>query len=230
MPVDPSELSTWSHVKYFGSNLFLRGLLLGAGLIPYRLRVPLMGRLVTAMGRLAGFDKRVRNNLELVSPELSGLDPDQLYRDVSNNAGRMIAELYDGETFHEKAKSAPITGPGLEALEKARAAGRPVLLATAHFGNYDAARAALIARGHEMGALYRRMANPYFNEHYVAAMKSTGEPMFEQGKRGMVELVRHLKKGGIAAIVTDLYAQGGEPIDFFGKPAVTSTVAGGTRA
>lgn len=224
MPVDPSELSTWSHVKYFGSNLFLRGLLLGAGLIPYRLRVPLMGRLVTAMGRLAGFDKRVRNNLELVSPELSGLDPDQLYRDVSNNAGRMIAELYDGETFHEKAKSAPITGPGLETLEKARAAGRPVLLATAHFGNYDAARAALIARGHEMGALYRRMANPYFNEHYVAAMKSTGEPMFEQGKRGMVELVRHLKKGGIAAIVTDLYAQGGEPIDFFGKPAVTSTV------
>ena len=224
MPVDPSELSTWSHVKYFGSNLFLRGLLLGAGLIPYRLRVPMMGRLVTAMGRLAGFDKRVRNNLELVSPELSGLDPDQLYRDVSNNAGRMIAELYDGETFHEKAKSAPITGPGLEALEKARAAGRPVLLATAHFGNYDAARAALIARGHEMGALYRRMANPYFNEHYVAAMKSTGEPMFEQGKRGMVELVRHLKKGGIAAIVTDLYAQGGEPIDFFGKPAVTSTV------
>ncbi|MFY0311400.1 lysophospholipid acyltransferase family protein [Leisingera sp. D0M16] len=224
MPVDPSELSTWSHVKYFGSNLFLRGLLLGAGLIPYRLRVPMMGRLVTAMGRLAGFDKRVRNNLKLVSPELSGLDPDQLYRDVSNNAGRMIAELYDGHAFYEKAKAAPITGPGLEALENARAAGRPVLLATAHFGNYDAARAALIARGHEMGALYRRMANPYFNEHYVAAMKHTGEPMFEQGKRGMVELVRHLKKGGIAAIVTDLYAQGGEPIDFFGKPAVTSTV------
>ncbi|WP_027244046.1 lysophospholipid acyltransferase family protein [Leisingera daeponensis] len=224
MPVDPSELSTWSHVKYFGSNLFLRGLLLGAGLVPYRLRVPMMGRLVTAMGRLAGFDKRVRNNLRHVSPELSGLDPEQLYRDVSDNAGRMIAELYDGGTFYEKAKSAPITGPGLEALETARAAGRPVLLATAHFGNYDAARAALTARGHDMGALYRRMANPYFNEHYVAAMKTTGELMFEQGKRGMVELVRHLKKGGIAAIVTDLYAQGGEPIDFFGKPAVTSTV------
>ena len=70
MPVDPSELSTWSHVKYFGSNLFLRGLLLGAGLIPYRLRVPMMGRLVTAMGRLAGFDKRVRNNLRHDRPRL----------------------------------------------------------------------------------------------------------------------------------------------------------------
>ncbi|AHD00648.1 lysophospholipid acyltransferase family protein [Leisingera methylohalidivorans] len=224
MPVDPSELSTWSHVKYYGSNLFLRGLLVCTRLIPYRLRVPLMGRLVTVMGRLAGFDKRVRTNLDLVSPELSEIDPDTLYRDVSNNAGRMIAEIYAGAPFHDRAKAAPITGPGLKALEEARAAGRPVLLATAHFGNYDAARAALFARGFEMGALYRRMANPYFNDHYVAAIKGNGEPLFEQGKRGMVELVRHLKKGGIAAIVTDLHAQGGELIDFFGKPAVTSTV------
>ena len=224
MPVDPSELSTWSHVKYFGSNLFLRGLLQGARLIPYRVRVPLMGRLVTAMGRLAGFDKRVRENLKLVSPELSEIDAGQLYRDVSDNAGRMIAEIYAGAPFHARATAAPFTGPGLRALEEARAAGRPVLLATAHFGNYDAARTALIARGHEMGALYRRMANPYFNTHYVAAIKGNGEPLFEQGKRGMVELVRHLKKGGIAAIVTDLHAQGGEMIDFFGKPAVTSTV------
>ncbi|KIC17552.1 lysophospholipid acyltransferase family protein [Leisingera sp. ANG-Vp] len=224
MPANPSELSTWSHVKYFGSNLFLRGLLLGAGLIPYRLRVPLLGRLVTLMGRAAGFEKRVRDNLRLVSPELSELDAAELYRDVSDNAGRMIAELYAGQAFFERARQAPITGPGLEALEAARAEGRPVLLATAHFGNYDAARAALVARGHEMGSLYRRMANPYFNEHYVAAMKANHDLMFEQGKRGMVELVRHLKKGGIAAIVTDLHAQGGELIDFFGKPAVTSTV------
>ncbi|WP_424979108.1 lysophospholipid acyltransferase family protein [Leisingera sp. S232] len=224
MPADPSQLSTWSHVKYFGSNLFLRGLLRAAGLVPYRLRVPMMGRLVTAMGRLAGFDKRVRNNLKLVSPELADMDPAELYRNVSDNAGRMIAEIYAGKPFHDRAHAAPISGPGLQALEEARAAGRPVLLATAHFGNYDAARAALVARGHEMGALYRRMANPYFNAHYVDAIKQNGEPLFEQGKRGMVELVRHLKKGGIAAIVTDLHAQGGELIDFFGKPAVTSTV------
>lgn len=224
MPKDPSELSTWSHVKYFGSNLFLRGLLLGARLLPYRFRVPLMGRLVTALGRLAGFDKRVRQNLAHVSPELAELDPDQLYREVSNNAGRMIAELYAGQPFYERAQAAPFRGPGLKALEDARAQGRPVLLATAHFGNYDAARAALVARGHEMGSLYRRMANPYFNAHYVDAMKSNHGLMFEQGKRGMVELVRHLKKGGIVAIVTDLHAHGGAWIDFFGKPAVTSTV------
>jgi KDO2-lipid IV(A) lauroyltransferase len=75
-----------------------------------------------------------------------------------------------------------------------------------------------------MGALYRRMANPYFNEHYVKSFEQTGKPMFEQGRRGMMEMVRHLKGGGIIAIVGDLHTHGGKALDFFGLPAVTSTV------
>lgn len=109
-------------------------------------------------------------------------------------------------------------------MKEAKAAGRPVIMVTGHFGNYDAARAALIAAGYPLGALYRRMANPYFNDDYVRAIEGNGKPMFEQGKRGMVEMVRYLKKGGTIAIVTDLHVHGGTEIDFFGKPAVTSLV------
>jgi len=95
---------------------------------------------------------------------------------------------------------------------------------TGHFGNYDAARANLIGRGFKMGALYRRMANPYFNAHYVRTISAIGTPMFEQGRRGMAQMVRHLKQGGIIAIVGDLHAHGGKELQFFGQPAVTSTV------
>lgn len=224
MPLDPSELSAKQRASYFAGNIALRGLLGLAGMIPYTWRVPLMGRLVSALGPVVGFDRRVRDNLALTCPELSETEVAKLCRDVGDNAGRMITELYAGKPFLERAQAAPISGPGLKALEEARAAGRPVVLVTAHFGNYDAARAGLIARGFSMGALYRRMANPYFNRHYVRAMERVGTPMFEQGKRGMVEMVRHLKKGGIIAIVADLHVHGGEEIDFFGKPAVTSTV------
>jgi Kdo2-lipid IVA lauroyltransferase/acyltransferase len=94
---------------------------------------------------------------------------------------------------------------------------------TGHFGNYDAGRASLIARGHPMGALYRRMANPYFNEHYVRTISTIGTPMFEQGRRGMAQMVRHLRKNGIIAIVGDMHAHGGKELSFFGQPAVTAT-------
>ncbi|TLP60483.1 lysophospholipid acyltransferase family protein [Parasedimentitalea maritima] len=224
MPIDPSKLSRLSRAKYRASNLFLRTVIGGIGFVPYRWRVPGMGWLVSTLAPLVGFDKRVRANLKLTCPELSDTEITRLCREVSNNAGRTLIELYAGKPFLERAYAATISGPGLKTLDAARAEGRPVILVTGHFGNYDAARSNLIGRGHKMGALYRRMANPYFNEHYVRSIERIGKPMFEQGRRGMMEMVRHLKAGGIIAIVADLHSHGGKNIDFFGKPAVTSIV------
>ena len=224
MPVAASSLQRSQKIGYFCANLVLRVVIGGIKLVPYRWRVPLMGRLVRLFAPIVGFNKRVRRNLALARPDLSPQDVDQICRDVADNVGRTAIELYSGTPFLERAHAAELHGPGLEALDQAREAGRPVILVTGHFGNYDAARANLIARGHKMGALYRRMKNPYFNAHYVETISSIGTPMFEQGRRGMVELVRHLKSGGIVAIVADLHVQGGNEIDFFGHPALTSFV------
>ncbi|EBA16329.1 lipid A biosynthesis lauroyl acyltransferase, putative [Roseobacter sp. SK209-2-6] len=224
MPQAPSALSLKQRISYFTGNLALRGVIGLVGLLPYGWRVPALGKLTSLLGPIAGMDKRVRANLALTCPELTEAEVAHLCREVSNNAGRVIAELYAGKPFLERATAAPISGPGFEALQKARDENRPVILVTGHFGNYDAARSGLIARGFSMGSLYRRMANPYFNEHYVRTIEGIGKPMFEQGKRGMMEMVRHLKQKGIIAIVADLHVHGGELVEFFGKPAVTSTV------
>ncbi|SFU13421.1 lysophospholipid acyltransferase family protein [Sedimentitalea nanhaiensis] len=224
MPADFSDLSRLERVKYYTANLFLRALIGGVGLIPYRARLPVMGWIVSrVLGRLAGIDRRVRNNLNLTCPDLSDDEVTDLCHAVADNAGRALIELYAGEQFLRRARAAQISGPGLAALQEARQQGRPVILMTGHFGNYDAARAKLISMGYEMGALYRRMANPYFNEHYVRTISAVGRPMFEQGRRGMVEMVRHLKQGGIIAIVGDLHVQEGKWLTFFGQPALTST-------
>jgi len=224
MPVAHSELTFSQRAKYFVGNLFLRGLIGGLKLIPYRWRVPAMGWTLRKVAPLAGFHKRVRRNLHYTRPDLTESEVDALCHQVADNVGRTLAELYAGAPFWARAKAAPINGPGLKALEAARAEGRPVVLVTGHFGNYDAARSKLVQMGFNMGSLYRRMANPYFNDHYVKAISATGKPMFEQGKRGMVEMVRHLKAGGNIAIVADMHAIGGQYLPFFGRPALTSTV------
>ena len=206
-------------------NAVLRALIGTALLLPYTLRVPLMGWLASrVIAPLVGWRKRIRANLAHVRPDLGRDAVEKLCRDVPNNVGRTLIEIYSGADFVDRAQRADITGPGLAALGGARDAGRPVILVTAHFGNYDAARAALIARGHNMGALYRAMSNPWFNDHYVAAISRIGTPMFEQGRRGMSQMVRHVKGGGVLGILTDLNAYGGARLDYFGKPALTSLV------
>lgn len=224
MPRPISDLSSREKASYFVTNIVLRGIIRLMGTLPYKTRVRMMGALLRRVAPFVGIEKRIRQNLNYVQPDLSVDEVQKICSDVADNAGRSIAELYAGAPFHKRAQQATITGPGLEALRQAKANNKPVILVTAHFGNYDAARAKLISLGFEMGALYRRMANPYFNEHYVAAIQATGKPMFEQGKRGMVEMVRYLKQGGTLAVVADLHTYGGSSIEFFGKPAKTSLV------
>lgn len=224
MPADPSQLSRSQRAGYYVSNLMMRGLIGAIGLLPYRKRIPFMGWLASRLAPLAGFDKRIRDNLELVMPDLPEDEVRRLCRAVPDNAGRTLMEMYSGPELVARANASPVKGPGLAAMEQAMAEGRPVIIVSGHFGNYDVVRANLIGRGLKLGALYRRMANPYFNAHYVRAIESVGKPMFEQGRRGMMEMVRHLRKGNAIAIVIDLHAHGGSELTFFGKPAVTSTV------
>lgn len=218
-------LSKRKKLGYFLSNLVIRAMLGLAMLLPYRWRVPLMGALVArVVAPLAGWRKRVRKNLALALPDLPRSEVERLARAVPDNAGRTLIEIYSGEAFKARAIAAPISGPGLEVLEAARKAGRPVILVTGHMGNYDAVRANLIARGHHMGALYRPMRNPYFNAHYVRAISNIGTPMFEQGRAGMMQIVKHLRAGGVLGILTDLHFAAGAELRYFGQPAMTSTI------
>lgn len=203
----------------------MRGFIRVALALPYERRVPLMGWLAAhVVGPVAGWRRRIRANLALVRPDLPKSEVERLCRAVPDNFGRTLIEIYSGDEFVARARNATFTGPGLDALESARQEGRPVILNTGHFGNYDAARAALIARGHNMGALYRAMSNPWFNDHYVKAISTIGTPMFEQGRKGMMEMVRHVKSGGVLGILTDLHAPGQPKMTYFGVPARTSTV------
>lgn len=225
MPVEKSQLSFGARTKYFVTNLVLRGLIGFALLVPYRWRIPMMGWIVSRiLAPLAGFRKRIRDNLGLVRPDLSPEEVEALCRRVPDNVGRMVMEYYSTKPFVEHANAATVSGAGVAALDQARAEGRAVIIVTAHFGNYEVVRAFLRSRGYEMGVLYRRMANPYFNEHYVKALAALGKPTFEQGRRGMMELVKHLRAGGVLGILTDLHAHGGTPLPFFGHPAVTSLI------
>lgn len=206
-------------------NLVLRGMIGTALVLPYETRVRGMGWLMSnVLAPIAGFRKRVRENLLHVRPDLPEQEVHRLSRVVPDNVGRTLIEIYSGDEFVTRAIQAPIEGPGFARLEAARKAGRPVILVTGHMGNYDVVRANLIHRGYNMGALYRRMSNPYFNAHYVKSISKIGTPMFEQGRKGMMEMVRHIKKGGILGILTDLYVQDGVALDFFGKKARTSLI------
>jgi len=201
----------------------LIGLLLA---LPYTWRVPLCGWVMAyAIAPFAGYTKRVRENLALILPDLPEAEVKRMVRAVPRNVGRTLIEIYSGAEFVARATAEPLKGEGLAALDAAHAAGRPVILVTGHFGNYDASRAALIARGYNVGALYRPMGDKKFNTHYVDAISRIGTPVFPRGRSGLADMVRFLRSGGMLGLLIDQHMGHGETLSFFDHPAMTALSA-----
>lgn len=209
----------------FVQNLVARGLIGSALALPYRWRVPVMGWFMRALvAPLAGYRLRAEENLQLVWPDLPLEERKKIASQAIDNAGRTLIENYSTAEFTKRQSRITPTGEGLAALEAAASEGRPVILVSGHFGNYEAARACLVSRGHTIGGLYRPMNNAYFNAHYIQTMEAFGGPVFPQGQAGTSGFVRHLKAGGLLVLLFDQRAPGSE-IDFLGLPAKTALSA-----
>jgi KDO2-lipid IV(A) lauroyltransferase len=213
-------------LRHWLQDRVLRGLIWLLLCLPYRWRVPLCGWILSrVIAPVAGYRRRVRQNLKLVLPDLPADEVARISRAVPDNVGRTVIEIYSGPEFIARTASQPLTGGGVAALEEAHRSKRPVILVTGHFGNYDASRAALIARGYRVGALYMPMANPYFNEHYVKAISGIGTPLFPRGRAGLSAMVRHLRTGGMLGMLVDQHMSHGETLTFFDRPALTALSA-----
>ncbi|MAQ37648.1 MULTISPECIES: lysophospholipid acyltransferase family protein [Thioclava] len=189
--------------------------------LPYERRIPAAGRMVSRLAPILGFTRKIRENLRIACPDLSEDEIKRLQREMPDNLGRMLAEIYSGEEFVARVRDLPIEGPGAETLEAAHREGRPVVLAAGHFGNYDAWRAALAGRGYRVGAIYRPMNNPLFNEQYVSTISAIAEPLFSRSRRGLGDMMKFLRDGGMVAFGFDQHFKKGAELSFFGLPAFT---------
>ncbi len=145
----------------------------------------------------------MRDNLALIWPDLPPERVAKLTYDVLDNVGRTLAELYSPVEFKANVANCPIHGVGLAEIEAAQAAGRGVIMVSGHFGNHDIARAVLATRGKAVAALYRPQRNPYFDRHFAATIRAISEPLFPRGRRGLADLVTHLRKGGMLGMLMD---------------------------
>ena len=211
---------------HYVSNVIITGLIRVALTLPYAWRVRMFGAIVANfIGPLVGYRRRAIENLEHIFPEMDKVQRAEIAKASLNNVGRTLIENYSTKDMLARMEKHPISGAGFEAIKDAQTAGRAIILAGAHLGNYETTRAALATHGFNFGGLYRNMSNPYFNAHYVKTMEAISGTMFPQGRKGTAGFVRHIKGGGQIVLLFDQHVFGAPVLDFVGKPARTAVSA-----
>ena len=207
--------------------LFQTGLVIGLLWVLHRLDYPTRLRFggwffSRVVVRVTQYQSRILQNLALIFPNLTSTEAKKLSQRISQNIGITFTELFSPKDFVQKNTNYTLTGKGFEALKTAQTNGRPAIVVSGHFGNYDVVRTNLIREGLNVGGLYRRMENPYFHDLYIKSISAIGDGLFERGLPGLKGMLKFLRGGGVLAVLIDQRISGGETLNFMGHPAYTS--------
>lgn len=214
--------SAWHHVRYIP---LWSALTVSRGRA-FELRSRRLGDAIgLAMRWFPPARRRFERELMRVFPDMPQDKRMALCRDMGRNMGQTLFEIYHCAEFQTRQDRFNVSGPGLAALDGARAAGKGAIIVSGHFGQWEAVRAVLKARGMETGAVYRPQKNRHYQRRLLAGIEAGGKPVLATGRLGTKALVRHLRGGGTMAILLDEKYAEGERLPFLGHDALTSLSA-----
>jgi KDO2-lipid IV(A) lauroyltransferase len=187
-----------------------------------------LGKLVGDLALLAGgrLAKTTVTNLELCFPDLATAEIDALARSSLRHTGCFAAEsgmLWSGA---DRWQELIVAVDGLEVIDDAGDARRGVLVLVPHFGNWELLNLFLGAH-YGLTALYDRPRVASFDAVVREGRTRTGSVLLPATSGGIRSLYAALKNGGVVALLPDQVpaATAGEYAPFFGRPALTMTLA-----
>jgi len=171
--------------------------------------------------------RRALEHLALALPELAAADRERLGRASFRHLGAMLGECLWLASRDATEVSRRVALTGWEEVERARAAGRPILILTGHCGNWELLAAALNTRGLGMAVVARELDDPGLQEALLGLRARFGTRTIVRGTPGAArELLRTLRSGGALGMLIDQDTRvEGVWVDFFGRPAWTPSGA-----
>ena len=194
--------------------------------LPLRVRGKVFGAIGAFLAPRIGFARaRAMRNFDIAFPDMENDERRRLLRDSSFNMARTAGELLNIPAFRRAPPEIVASGAGLDALRASINAGKGAVLVCAHLGPWVAMYGVVEAQGRAMGAAYAPNSNRYYERRFVRSLLATGGALYARGSEDTRKMLRHVRDGGVIAILSDQRATRGELIPFFGHPAWTSTSA-----
>jgi lauroyl/myristoyl acyltransferase len=171
----------------------------------------------------AGRRAALRDNLRHVLGPVGPAELEAAVRRGFATYGRYWVEAFRLEDLPAEAIRRRLRLEGREHLDAAVAAGRGVVFASPHLGNWDAGGAWLAASGYPATAVVERLRPAELYERFAAYRRALGLELLplDDGSETMRGVLRALRAGRVVGLVCDRdLTGGGLPVRLFGAATV----------
>ena len=174
------------------------------------------------LGPLFKSKKIIKKNLKIYSQDISDFDEKRIINGMWKNFGMTFIEYIHLDKLR---KFSTIEIKGEKNLENLIKSNKPVIFVSGHFSNFELMSMAITKKQIPLATIYRPLNNLFLNpfmEHL--RKKFICKNQIKKGINGVRDAIEFIKKNHSIALMIDQRVSEGEKINFFGKPAFTTTL------
>ncbi len=212
-------------IKYFIEFLFIIFLLICFKILGLKFSSFLGSIIIGLLGPFFRSKKKIISNIKKALPRAEQKDIEIIIKKMWKNYGRILAEYIFIKNFRNSKDEKFISVEGQEILNTIKNSNEPAIFISGHFNNFELMAMQIEKAGINLAAIYRPLNNIFLNKIMERIRKKyICKKQIKKGRSGTRELLEYFKKNYSIALMIDQRVSEGINSDFFGQPALTTTI------
>ena len=209
-------------LKYFTQAVVIYLFFLIIKIIGLKLSRKVFSKIFITFGPIFKSKKILNKNFE-IARDVIKKDPASIEREMWSNYGMTFVEYIFLKDLRNSNSHIEISG--LDIIENINKENKKVIFISGHFANFELMSMELTKRNVSLATIYRPLNNFFLNPFMeYLRRKYICKNQIKKGISGVKDALSYLSAGHSIAMMVDQRLSEGEMINFFGKPALTTTL------
>jgi len=210
-------------INYFLQALFIYLFFLIGRILGLKISRKIFSFLFSSFGPFFKSRVTVTNNLKIFSKNIPALEEREIINKMWRNYGMTFIEYIFLDYFKKNKSYVSIEGE--ENLNSISKKDKPVIFISGHFANFELMSMEITKKNINLATIYRPLNNFFLNPFMEFLRKKyVCKNQIKKGVNGVRDAIKYVKKKHSIALMIDQRVSEGEKINFFDKPAFTTTL------
>ena len=210
-------------LNYFIQSIFIYLFFIIGYILRIRISRKLFSNIFLLVGPLVKSKKIIKNNFNICTKKISDFDEDKIMENMWKNYGMTFIEYVF--LRHFKNSNSHIDIKGEENLNQILKEDKPVIFISGHFANFELMSMEITKKNIPLATIYRPLNNIFLNPFMEYLRKKyICNNQIKKGINGVRDAIKYIKRKHSIALMIDQRVSEGERLNFFDKPALTTTL------